>query len=58
MIPTDKDALDAEINRLNGMMPLITKALSMLKPMIFTGMEGGASFTDSPRSSNMARTRA
>jgi len=51
----DKDALDAEINRLNGMMPLITKALSMLKPMIFTGNNAVGRYLNL---SNMAGGRA
>ena len=33
----DKDKINAEISRLNGLQPLVTKALQILKPMIFTG---------------------
>jgi hypothetical protein len=33
----DKDKINTEITRLNGLQPLVTKALQILKPMIFTG---------------------
>ena len=33
----DKDEINGEITRLNGLQPLVTKALQILKPMIFTG---------------------
>ncbi len=52
---TNHDQINATITRLNGFMPLVTKALSMLKPMIFTGNNAVQRYLNL---SNMAGGRA
>ena len=49
------DEINANITRLNGFLPLVTKALSMLKPMIFTGNNAVQRYLNL---SNMAGGRA